>query len=141
MSQNETYEAVKQKVESEIERHFKFVLNRPEILNRMGENIIVFDFIREDTAAQIFHHMVMNIIADLKSQGLVVSLGSDAMNELQNLCLSDLSNGGRGIRNQVEAHLLNPLARALFDADAAPGSTYLVSSIQSGQLTLESAAI
>ena len=141
VSQHELYEAVKQKVESEIERHFKFVLNRPEILNRMGENIIVFDFIREDTAAQIFQQMVMNTIADLKSQGLDVSLGSDAMNELQKLCLSDLSNGGRGIRNQVEAHLLNPLARALFDADAAPGSTYLVSSIQVGRLMLESAAI
>ncbi|TXH82956.1 AAA family ATPase [Thauera aminoaromatica] len=140
VSQQEPYEAVKQKVESEIERHFKFVLNRPEILNRMGENIIVFDFIREDIAGEIFQQMVVNTLADLKSQELEVSLASEAMTSLRALCLADLSNGGRGIRNQVEAHLLNPLARALFDADAAPGRSYLVSGLQAGQLSLESAA-
>lgn len=140
VSPQEPYEVVKQKVESEIERHFKFVLNRPEILNRMGENIIVFDFIREDIAGQIFEQMVANTIADLKSQELEVSLAPDAMNSLRALCLADLSNGGRGIRNQVEAHLLNPLARALFDADAASGSSYLVSGLQAGQLKLEGAA-
>ncbi|MGA4212532.1 AAA family ATPase [Ralstonia nicotianae] len=140
VSPQEPYDAVKQKVESEIERHFKFVLNRPEILNRMGENIIVFDFIREDIAGQIFQQMVANTIADLKSQELEVSLAPEAMSSLRALCLADLSNGGRGIRNQVEAHLLNPLARALFDADAAPGSSYLVSGLQAGQLRLEGAA-
>jgi hypothetical protein len=40
----------------------------------------------------------------------------------------------------VEANLLNPLARALFDADAIPGSSYLVSSLQAGRITLEGAA-
>lgn len=140
VSPQEPYEVVKQKVESEIERHFKFVLNRPEILNRMGENIIVFDFIREDIAGQIFQQMVANTLEDLKSQELEVSLAPEAMSSLQALCLADLSNGGRGIRNQVEANLLNPLARALFDADAIPGSSYLVSSLQAGRITLEGAA-
>lgn len=139
VSPQEPYEAVKQKVESEIERHFKFVLNRPEILNRMGENIIVFDFIREDIAGQIFEQMVANTLADMKAQELNVSLAPDAMSNLRTLCLADLSNGGRGIRNQVEAHLLNPLARALFDADAVAGSSFLVSGLQPGQLSLESA--
>lgn len=140
VSPQEPYATVKQKVESEIERHFKFVLNRPEILNRMGENIIVFDFIREDIADQIFQHMVTNTLADLKSQELEVSLAPEAMSSLRTLCLADLSNGGRGIRNHVEAHLLNPLARALFDIDAAPGSSYLVSALQPGQLALEGVA-
>lgn len=137
VSPQEPYEAVKQKVEAEIERHFKFVLNRPEILNRMGDNIIVFDFIREDIAGQIFQQMVANTLADLRSQALEVSLTPEAMSSLRALCLADLSNGGRGIRNQVEARLLNPLARALFDIDAAPGSSYLVSAIQTDQLSLE----
>lgn len=140
VSQQEPYEAIKQKVESEIERHFKFVLNRPEILNRMGENVIVFDFIREDIADQIFQQMVANTLADLKSQEIEVSLAPEAMCSLRALCLADLSNGGRGIRNQVEAHLLNPLARALFDSDAAPGSSHLVSGLQAGQLSLEGTA-
>lgn len=140
VSPQETYETVRQKVESEIERHFKFVLNRPEILNRMGENIIVFDFIREDIADQIFQQMVASTLADLKSQELEVSLAPEAMSNLRALCLADLSNGGRGIRNQVEAHLLNPLARALFDADATHGSSYLVSRLQAGQISLKGTA-
>lgn len=137
VSPSEPYERVKQKVESEIERHFKFVLNRPEILNRMGENVIVFDFIREDIAQQIFEQMVSNTLADLMSQELTVSMSPQAMASLKELCLADLSNGGRGIRNHLEANLLNPLARALFDADAVPGNTYVVSSLQAGQLTLD----
>lgn len=140
VSSEEPYEAIKQKVESEIERHFKFVLNRPEILNRMGENVIVFDFIRADIADQVFQQMVANTLADLKSQEIEVSLAPEAMCSLRALCLADLSNGGRGIRNQVEAHLLNPLARALFDSDAAPGSSHLVSGLQAGQLSLEGTA-
>jgi energy-coupling factor transporter ATP-binding protein EcfA2 len=136
VSSSEPYAAVKQKVESEIERHFKFVLNRPEILNRMGENIIVFDFIREDIAAQIFEQMVASTLADLRSQELEVSISIEASQSLRSLCLADLSNGGRGIRNQLEAHLLNPLARALFDANATPGNSYIISSLEAGALSL-----
>lgn len=139
VSPTEPYGAVKQKVESEIERHFKFVLNRPEILNRMGENIIVFDFIRDDIAIQIFDQMVANTLLDLKAQELSVSMSESAMSSLRSLCMADLSNGGRGIRNQVEANLLNPLARVLFDADAQPGSAYVVTALRPGELTLKPA--
>src|SRR4051794_39278696 len=38
------FEEVRRKVRAEIKTHFKMVLNRPELLNRIGENIIVFDF-------------------------------------------------------------------------------------------------
>ncbi len=134
---SEPYQAVKQKVEAEIERHFKFVLNRPEILNRMGENIIVFDFIRVDVAEQIFEQIVSSTLADLKTREMSVTMTDDAKASLKALCLADLSNGGRGIRNQVEANLLNPLARALFDADAEPGSSLSIKSLHTGHLTLE----
>lgn len=137
VSPSEPFQAVKQKVEQEIERHFKFVLNRPEILNRMGENIIVFDFIREDTAEQIFEQMMSSTLADLKAQEMSVSIAPEAKASLKTLCLADLSNGGRGIRNQVEANLLNPLARALFDADAEPGSSFSITYLQAGQLSLK----
>lgn len=136
VSPGDPYATVKQKVEHEIERHFKSVLNRPEILNRMGENIIVFDFIRDDIARQIFDQMVTNIMADLASQQLDVSMSVEAMESLRGLCLRDLSNGGRGIRNHVEAHFLNPLARALFDAGAKPGDRYVVQQLDVDALRL-----
>lgn len=33
---------------------FKTLLNRPEILNRIGDNVLVFDFIRAEVAQLIF---------------------------------------------------------------------------------------
>lgn len=56
---NVQFDDVQARVKNEIERHFKFVLNRPEILNRIGENIIVFDFIRPDVVEQIFQQMIV----------------------------------------------------------------------------------
>ena len=137
VSPSANFQDVKQKVESEIERHFKFVLNRPEILNRIGENIIVFDFIREDIAEQIFDQMISSVLADMKAHEISVTITAQAKASLKTLCLSDLSNGGRGIRNQVEANLLNPLARALFDIDAGPGSIFSIESLLPGELSLK----
>ncbi|SKA28387.1 AAA family ATPase [Novilysobacter spongiicola] len=132
------FETVQRKVASEIERHFKLVLNRPEILNRIGENIIVFDFIREDVAVQIFEQMVDATLDDLREQQLQVELAESARGSLRELCLSDLSNGGRGIRNQLEAYLINPLARALFDQDAQPGQRFEVPELSPAGLRLVS---
>lgn len=131
----EPFEAVQAKVRSEIERYFKLELNRPEILNRIGENVIVFDFIRADIAAQIFTQMVDNVLADLARQDLHLTLAAGALQALRELCLADLTNGGRGIRNQVEAHLLNPLARALFDQDAQPGERFEIAGLTTGAFT------
>jgi len=133
----EPFEQVQSKVHDEIDRHFKLVLNRPEILNRIGENIIVFDFIREEVAVQIFDQMVDATLADLQAQHLRVTLAAPARDALRALCLKDLSNGGRGIRNQLEAHLLNPLARALFDQDAQPGQQFTIVAVDANVLHLE----
>lgn len=131
----ETFEGVKRKVRSEIEKHFKQVLNRPEILNRIGENVIVFDFIRPDVANDIFDQMVDTLLNDIKSLGYQVTLTEAARATLRGLCLADLSNGGRGIRNQVEAHLINPLSRGLFDSGAEAGRSYQIQEIHTGAST------
>lgn len=136
VSASESYDLVKERVESEIDRHFKFILNRPEILNRIGENIIVFDFIREEIAAEIFEQMVAGVLEDIGMQGIAVTMAESAKESLGVFCLRDLSNGGRGIRNQVEAHLLNPLARSLFDLDAKPGDRFIVDGLEPGRLSL-----
>ena len=133
----EAFEQVQSKVHSEIDRHFKLVLNRPEILNRIGENIIVFDFIREDVALQIFEQMVNATFSDLQGQELFIELTAQARQALHSLCLQDLSNGGRGIRNQLEARLLNPLSRALFDQDAQPGEHFTITELTSSGLMME----
>ena len=44
VSQNDDYEAVSERIHEAIENHFRFQLQRPELLNRIGDNIVVFDF-------------------------------------------------------------------------------------------------
>ena len=130
---DETFDAVKRKVRGEIEKHFKLVLNRPEILNRIGENVIVFDFVRADVANDIFDQMVDALLRDVGALGYGIELAAQARLALRDLCLADLSNGGRGIRNQVEAHLVNPLSRALFDDDAQLGLKYEIVEIRTAE--------
>ena len=130
---DQPYEEVRSRVRSEIANHFKLVLNRPEILNRFGENIIVFDFIRPQVAEEIFASMARSVLEDAAASGHQVTLSGEAWQSLRHLCTADLTNGGRGIRNMIEAHLVNPLARALFDRDHdGPVS---VERIESGAVT------
>ena len=135
VTSGEPFETLKAKVRTGIENHFKAVLNRPEILNRIGENIIIFDFIRDDVAGQIFEQMIDALLEDVRALGFDVAIADDARAAVRALCLADLSNGGRGIRNQVEAHLVNPLSRALFDSGAQPGGRYEIKGIQPGAST------
>lgn len=130
------FEKTQASVKEEIGRHFKFNLGRPEILNRIGENIIVFDFIREPVAKEIFGAMLSGMIERVrKTQGIILKLTRQAEAELQELCLADLSNGGRGIRNQVEAHFVNPLARVLFDQEHELGTCLEITGIRRGEAT------
>ncbi|MBV7519076.1 AAA family ATPase [Ensifer sp. ENS12] len=131
VSPQDSHEVVTSRVREEIERHFKLVLNRPEILNRIGQNVIVFDFIRPDVATQIFEQMMNGLLEQTASLGYTVSISDEAMTSLRELCLTDLTNGGRGIRNMVEANLANPLSRALFDSGSS-GGTFVITDVVSG---------
>jgi len=134
VSSDEPHEVVAAKVREEIERHFKQDLNRAEILNRMGENVIVFDFIRPQIAEEIFDGMVDGLLASTQSSGFDVSISDAARLTLKEMCLRDLSNGGRGVRNMVEAHLLNPLSRALFDSGDTAGA-FRITTFEGGNIT------
>ncbi|MFD2781194.1 AAA family ATPase [Novosphingobium pokkalii] len=114
---DQPFAQVQARVREGIENHFKLVLNRPEILNRFGENVIVFDFIRPEVGNRIFESMVRSVCADAQASGQQVDIAPEAFEALRGLCVADLSNGGRGIRNKIEAHLINPLSRALFERD------------------------
>lgn len=110
------YAEVEKRLRQAVEDHFKLELGRPEILNRIGENIVVFDFIRQEAGQAILKAQVDKIIRRLAEQkGIRVTITDEAYAELSAAALADLSNGGRGVGNQVEALLINPLSRWLFD--------------------------
>lgn len=126
-----SYEEVKKVVLKGIKDHFTLRLGRPEILNRLGENIVVFDFIRKDVAKQIFDIMVENIKKRVKDEhDAQLELSPESLNQLLDWSTDDLSNGGRGIGSCLENMLINPLARALFQAGEFKGKNILLANVR-----------
>ncbi len=109
------HEVVEARVRGAIQDYFKFQLSRPEILNRIGDNIVVFGFITPEVGAQIFDGMLRNVVNRVRDEHKVeLRLDPVVLERLRELCIRDLSNGGRGIGNQLESLFVNPLARAMF---------------------------
>lgn len=130
VTQDMPYEVVSQKVRSAIEDYFKLELGRPEILNRIGENIVVFDYIRPDIAELILDGQIKKIKKTLLAEKqITLELDDTIRNYLLNAAMSNLSNGGRGIGNIVESDLINPLARFLFDNRAFSDAVVKISDI------------
>ena len=118
VSSSEPYEVIEKKVRSAIEDYFKLTLGRPEILNRIGENILVFDFIRPEVAESILRSQVDKICANLKTEkNITLTIEDTAFETLKERAFANLDNGGRGIGNVVEEVLINPLSRYLFDEE------------------------
>jgi ATP-dependent Clp protease ATP-binding subunit ClpA len=77
--------------------------------------------------------MVARVLSDvLLNQQVDIALDEPSRAQLQALCLADLSNGGRGIRNKVETHLVNPLARAFFECAPEFGSAHKITDLTVG---------
>lgn len=124
------YEQVRKKVQKAIEDYFKLELGRPEILNRIGENIVVFDFIRPDIAGQILDSLLQKVINNLMEEKQITFTISDgAYKVLLDAALSNLDNGGRGIGNIVESLLIDPLSRYIFDNSIPNGTSLVLDSI------------
>ncbi|AZJ33634.1 AAA domain (Cdc48 subfamily) [Tenacibaculum mesophilum] len=126
----DSFETVEKKVRHEIERYFKFELNRPELLNRIGDNIIIFDYIRKDVGEMIFDMMMKNNIKGIQKQlNITLNIHPTVMQTLKELSVADLNNGGRGIRNKIEYHFISPFSRALFSLNPDKGETVEATSI------------
>ncbi|MGW0823822.1 AAA family ATPase [Streptomyces sp. NPDC002845] len=98
-----------------VRHHIEHTLKRPELLNRLGGNIVVFQYIDEPTAQRIFTGQLRNIADHMERQsGLRLKVLPEAEKVLSNLCTEDRRNGGRGIGMKLETHLINPLARKVF---------------------------
>jgi len=117
------YAQVQEVILGAIRRHFNQVLGRPEILNRFGENFVVFDFIRPPVDEQILDRLLGQLAGALREQrGILLEYDTAVRDTLIGLGRANLEHGGRGIRNILEAALVNPLATVLFDHNLGPGA-------------------
>lgn len=119
------------KIHDGVRNYFQEELRRPELLNRIGENVVVFHYIQPTVAVEIMDAMITNVRQRLDDEhGVSLELSDEAHQALRKHCVDGgLSNGGRGIGSKLEEALVNPLARLLFNKPQDEGSTLLIKNI------------
>jgi ATP-dependent Clp protease ATP-binding subunit ClpA len=109
------YEELEVRVREEIVNHFTLTLNRPELLNRIGDNVIVFDYISPEIGARLVDLYLQNVAHRVQKElGVPLTYSDSVRSKLTEIAVADLSLGGRGIGATLESSFVNPLARALF---------------------------
>lgn len=125
------YSRIREIILSEIARHFNFELKRPEILNRFGDNFVVFNFIRPPFDEQIVDMLIERLNRSLQeSRQIALRLEPEARSALITYARTHLHHGGRGIRNAVDSALVNPLSRVLFELPRATRGVLSVVTLQ-----------
>ncbi|MEX6493654.1 AAA family ATPase [Fusobacterium animalis] len=113
VSIDETYESMENKVINGIKAHFK-----PEVVNRIGNNIVVFDFIRDEVSQLIVKSQIKKINENIeKLKKIKIEITQEALEHYYKLSKEKnvLEMGGRGIGNMIEEKYINELSDYIFN--------------------------
>ena len=134
---SDDHAALEAKIVKSVREFFRFEMKRPELMGRIGQNVVVFDFIHPRSALMIFVATLERVLATVAAEhGVEVHLSEDAFRTLEQHCTADLFDGGRGIANRVETHFINPLAHALFERAGAGRVRVTDLSVEDGRTRL-----
>lgn len=127
----DSYTEIRKKVIGYIEEYFKTSLGRYELLNRIGDNIVVFNFIEDENIRKILKQKVDRVVdAYQKARGITLCVDDAVLDAMvSRFAETSKDKGGRGIENIIESVLLNPVSRYISD-NAITYGTVTVSSIQ-----------
>jgi ATP-dependent Clp protease ATP-binding subunit ClpA len=124
---------------SAVQDHFKNKLGRPEILNRLGDNILVFDILRPQYMEKICRKFLDALaVSAREKRGLeLIYPDNGVINMIQELMLQEdnLLFGGRRIKTLLEGHIERPLNRWVFFNDPPAGSQIYIT-ISTGKTLL-----
>lgn len=128
-SPEDTYETIRNRVTKSIEQYFKSNLGRPELLNRIGDNIVVFNFIEDKNVRKILDLKIERIIQSMKQNKKInLFVAEEVRIKLVELCKETCKDkGGRGIENVIESALINPIARYMYDECISGGTLDVLS--------------
>ena len=115
MPQVEDPEEIQRHFMASVENHFVNELNRPELLNRIGDNIIVFNPITDNSVRRPILQKKLVPVQDYVRErfGANVRLSEEAQDRY--IDNAKTQHGGRGVLNALERMFINPLARFMFD--------------------------
>ena len=118
---DEDYKTMEQKVINGITAHFK-----PEVINRIGNNIVVFDFIREEVTKLIVKAQINKINKNIKKLKILEYYYKLAQEQKVR------EMGGRGIGNLIEEKYINKLSDYMFDSRNEKGK--ILTFIENGEI-------
>ena len=126
------FECIEKSVHEAVHDYFVSELGKPEILNRIGNNLIVFNFIQKEVIPNILSKQIHSIAENLmENKKIKISIKSEsaAWKFLIRKSEENLNFGGRGIGNAVEKYFINPLGRVIADEDWKDGEQYQIDDI------------
>lgn len=112
-----------------VQSHFNDTLGRPELLNRFGDNIIVFDFITDSSIRSKIMNAKLTGIRQhlLENFNLELELDEDYVQKL--VGQGKVGHGGRGLINIIEQKIVNPMSLFIFERLHQIGTRKLTLSI------------
>lgn len=114
VSIDESYEDMENKVINGIKAHFK-----PEVVNRIGNNIVVFDFIRDEVSQLIVKSQIKKINENIeKIKKIKIVISPEILEYYYKLAKEKniIEMGGRGIGNMIEDKYINELSDYIFNS-------------------------
>ncbi len=134
ISQSDSYETIKENVMINIKNYFEKELSRPEILNRFGNNFVIFDYIRSDAIDVIVKSKISKIISNLKNiHNVTVDIDDCVIDYIKTSSVGMLEFGGRGIVNLIEDVLINPLSKVFGEIGVVDGKHIRITGIEDGK--------
>lgn len=127
---DEDYKTMEQKVINGIKVHFK-----PEVVNRIGNNIVVFDFIREEVTKLIVKAQINKINKNIKKLKKIEVVTNEEILEYYYKLAQEQKvreMGGRGIGNLIEEKYINKLSDYMFDSRNEKGK--ILTFIENGEI-------
>lgn len=111
---NTSPEEIEAGYRSKVKEHFNTVLKRPELLNRIGDNIVVFRPVDDPQfRCEIIKRKLIPLKELMKERYGASLIISDELYPFFEK-RADGSHGGRGLLNAVERDLINPLSIFIF---------------------------
>lgn len=130
INRNMNYQELKSRMMESIRKFFRRDIRRPELLNRIGDNIVVFDYIREPVLDEILENQKKKIKANmLREKNIEFDISDEVYKYLHERALENLDNGGRGVLNVLETYLINPLSEYMLKNDVRKDAKIFVKEI------------
>lgn len=108
---------VKKQFVAKVQKHFIEELGRPELLNRIGDNIVAFNFIDDPDVFTKIAKLKFKTIEDFVEERYGAKIAFENEDEIfRSIGMkAGKQNGGRGLLNVMETVIINPLSEFIFE--------------------------